>query len=64
MIPLPTLAAAEGRTYFVMFKHWNELGNRVVAEGLQRFLEEQHLLGTDDGGHDDRNSSVDPHSND
>jgi hypothetical protein len=45
--PGPDLAAEEGRTYFLMFKHWNELGNRVVARGLQRFLEERRLLDKD-----------------
>jgi hypothetical protein len=45
--PGPDLAAAEGRTYFLMFKHWNELGNRVVARGLQRFLDERRLLDKD-----------------
>jgi hypothetical protein len=43
--PAPDLGAAEGRTYFVVFAHWNELGNRVAAEGLLRFLEDHHLLG-------------------
>ncbi len=46
--PGPDLAAAEGRTYFLMFKHWNELGNRVVARGIQRFLEERRLLDKDE----------------
>ena len=43
--PAPDLAAAQGRTYFVVFAHWNELGNRVAAEGLRRFLEAHRLLG-------------------
>lgn len=43
--PAPALALAEDRTYFVVFRHWNELGNRVVAGGLRRFLETHRLLG-------------------
>ena len=40
------LAASEGRTYSVFFaRRRTELGNRVAAEGLLRFLEAHHLLG-------------------
>ncbi len=42
--PGPDLAAAEEETYFNEFKHWNVLGNRITARGLQRFIEDRGLL--------------------
>ncbi|HUU84605.1 MAG TPA: hypothetical protein VM243_13990 [Phycisphaerae bacterium] len=43
--PADVLRSAESRPYSVMFAHWNELGNRLVAEGSRHFLERHHLLG-------------------
>lgn len=42
--PSDELGAASEPVYFPIFLHWNEHGNRIVANGLLRFLEEQHLL--------------------
>jgi len=43
--PCEELSRSSEPPYFPVFWHWNETGNRIVAEGLQRFLEAQNLLG-------------------
>lgn len=42
--PTADLAAAGEPTYFPGFAHWNAAGNRVVADGLRRFLIAEGLL--------------------
>lgn len=43
--PTEDLSRSSKPPYFPVFWHWNETGNRIVAEGLEKFLEEQNLLG-------------------
>lgn len=43
--PTDDLAAARERTYFPGFAHWDVNGNRIVADGLWRFLKQENLLG-------------------
>lgn len=49
--PCPDLATEPRSTYFLLFRHWNKLGNSVVAAGLQRYLEQHDLLGDVSVGH-------------
>ncbi len=41
--PSTELASSSDPVYFPIFLHWNENGNKIVADGLLRFLEAQHL---------------------
>lgn len=42
--PTDDLAGSQEQTYFPAYAHWNEQGNRVVAEGLRQFLERENLI--------------------
>ena len=44
--PTALLAESTEPTYFPEFEHWNATGNRIVAAGLDRFLEKTGLLGS------------------
>jgi hypothetical protein len=43
--PSAALAASPEPVYFHGFFHWNERGNKIVADGLLQFLEKNKLLG-------------------
>ena len=43
--PSERLSQGTQPAYFPGFWHWNETGNQIVADGLQRFLEAHNLLG-------------------
>jgi len=54
--PSEILSRSNEPTYFPVFWHWNENGNKIVAEGLEKFLEAHKLLGPTSGNvsqHDD-----------
>jgi hypothetical protein len=42
--PTHDLRQSKDSTYFPEFRHWNEHGNRIVAEGLLHFLQKENLL--------------------
>lgn len=43
--PRDDLSKSSDPPYFPVFWHWNEIGNRIVAKGLEKFLGDQNLLG-------------------